>query len=446
MKKSLFTYLYKQSDKSYVIQTNTRRVFEIDEKTYCILNECKDLAKLDKDTFMCFVEAGIIVPDDSDEVGLLERNHVMNENDQEWHSLHIIPTEACNFGCEYCFVLKDKQNAECERVISDKILYKGIDFFLENNPSNQIILTFYGGEPLLAPEVIYKSVDYIEDVKGRNISKKIITNASRVTPQIAEFLAVHEFDVNVSLDGNKDGHDQFRLYKDGRSTYEDVIQGIKILQKAGNSIKILMTVGDFNAKNLTEHVKSILELKPTTIALNLPKALQTTDNQIERKMNYEQLLAAYVKCMDLCYEKHIPEGHMADIIYGFLRAETQYRPCHGCGKQIALSPDGLIGPCQAYLGTKKYFMPLELFKDKEQLRKTEDFEKWKQITMYNCEKCRHCYLLPVCPGDCPYDWENRMGSLLNVPDTYCASRKSMFDYMIGRLVSGKEILFRPQKA
>ena len=77
---------------------------------------------------------------------------------------------------------------------------------------------------MLAPEVIYKSVDYIEGVKGRKISKKIITNASRVTPRIAEFLAVNEFDVNVSLDGNKDGHDQFRLYKDGGSTYDDVLQ------------------------------------------------------------------------------------------------------------------------------------------------------------------------------------------------------------------------------
>ena len=91
-------------------------------------------------------------------------------------------------------------------------------------------------------------------------------------------------------------------------------------------------------------------------------------------------------------------------------------------------------------------MPLESFEDKEHLRKTEEFEKWKQITMYKCEKCRHCYLLPVCPGDCPYDWENRTGSLLDVPETYCTSRKVMFDYMIGRLVNGKEILFRPQKA
>lgn len=446
MKKSLFTYLYKQKGKFYAVQTNTRRVFEIDEKTYYILNEGKELAELDKETFKCFVEAEIIVPIHIDEVGLLEEGHKMNDNDIEWHSLHIIPTEACNFGCEYCFVLKDKQNAGYERVILDETLYKGIDFFLDNNPSDQIIVTFYGGEPLLAPEVIYKSVDYIEGVKGRKISKKIITNASRVTPRIAEFLAVNEFDVNVSLDGNKDGHDQFRLYKDGGSTYDDVLQGIKLLQKAGNSIKILMTVGDFNAKNLIEHVKSVLELKPTTIALNLPKALQTTDNQIERKMDYKQLLAAYIECMDLCYEKHIPEGHMADIIYGFLREETQYRPCHGCGKQIALSPDGLIGPCQAYLGTKKYFMPLESFEDKEHLRKTEEFEKWKQITMYKCEKCRHCYLLPVCPGDCPYDWENRTGSLLDVPETYCTSRKVMFDYMIGRLVNGKEILFRPQKA
>lgn len=443
MKKSLFAYTFNKDSRFFVVQTREKRLFEIDEKIYYSLIQ-NNISALDSKTADNFFHASVLVEDDLDEVAQLEKEHIKNDNDQEWHSLHIIPTEGCNFGCEYCFVLKDKTKQCKEEIISDDELYSGIDFFFENNPSDQVIVTFYGGEPLLAPEVIYKSIDYIENKLGKKVFKKIITNASKITPEIARFLAEHEFDVNVSLDGNKDGHDAFRVYKNGKSTYADVINGINMLQEAGNSIKLLMTVGDFNAKNLEEHVRSLLEINPTTIALNLPKALQLNDNLIEKDLNYNQLLDEYIKCVDICYEKRIPEGHMADIIFGFLRKETQFRPCHGCGKQIALAPNGLIGPCQAFIGTKKYFLNLENFNDKSELRQTEQFRIWKDISMYKSSKCRMCYLLPVCPGDCPYDWENRTGSLVNVPDTYCSSRKRMFDYMLGRLVDGKNILFRPE--
>ena len=443
---SKFIYTLEEGQHYYLIQTKTRRVFEIKKECYLqIKSGGIPVDYLDESEYKLFQDAEIIIPDRLDEVDILERDCINNDNPNEWHSLHIIPTAACNFGCDYCFVLKDKKSNICDNMISDDILYSGIDFFFNGNESNDVIVTFYGGEPLLTPSVIYKAVDYIENTLKKRVNKKIITNGSLITPEIAEYLAQHEFDVNVSLDGNKKAHDTFRVYKSGKSSYDDVVTGIKLLMDKGNSVKVLMTVGDFNAGELAECVKSILALKPTTVALNLPKALQYSENGIEKNIDYAGLLDAYVQCVDMCYDSHIPEGHMADIIFGFLREKVQYRPCHGCGKQIALTPNGLIGPCQAYLGTQKYFINMKEYKSISDLRENEIFKKWEAITMYSSQKCRSCYLLPVCPGDCPYDWENRSGDLTNPPDTYCKSRKKMFDYMIRRLVRGQEILFKPKK-
>lgn len=442
-KKSTFTYPFSHNGLYYVVQTYTKKLFEIDKRTFDAILAYNEFVELsDSQTIGAFKDAQIIEPTVT--VDKLELECKSKDHEEEWHSLHIIPTASCNFACPYCFVLKDKRHHDCDGVISNENLRKGIDFFFDNNPSNQVIVTFYGGEPLLAPDVIYRSVDYIENKLKRKISKKIITNGSLITPSIAMYLSEHDFDVNISLDGNKSAQDAFRLYKNGTSTFDDVIDGIKILKEYGNSIKILMTVGDFNAPYLIENVKELLQYNPTTIALNLPKALQYGSNGIEGTIDYDELLSQYLKCIELCYQARIPEGHMADIIYGFLRDEVQYKPCHGCGKQIALTPDGMVGPCQAYLGTKKYFSSLKKYPDKKTLRSNDAFKKWNEISMYRCEQCRKCFLLPVCPGDCPYDWENRCGSLFEVPDSYCLSRKTMFDYMIKRKVSGKSILFRPE--
>lgn len=424
-----------------MVQTYTKRLFEITENVYDQLSRREPcVSSWDTKTIEAFVEAQILTTEN--EVERLERVCEQKEIDTEWHTLHVIPTASCNFGCDYCFVLKDKTTVSCDRIISDEVLYKGIDFFFKDNTSQQIIVTFYGGEPLLAPQVIYKTIDYINKHYTTSFIKKIVTNGTLITPEIADFLHIQGFDVSVSLDGNSEAHNKFRKYKNGKGTFQDVVKGVELLRKFNNSIKILMTVGSFNYKELPIHVRTLLDTEPTLIALNLPRALQEHTNGIEEDLDMGFLIEQYKKCVDMCYDAHIPEGHMADIIFGFLRDEVQYHPCHGCGKQIALAPNGMIGPCQAYLGTLKNFQDMGNFQSINDLRSDSIFRRWEHISMFNCSKCRDCYLLPVCPGDCPYDWENRTGSLLDVPEGYCVTRKAMFDYMVHRIVSGKSIFFK----
>ena len=442
MKKSKFAYLFNNDNNFFVVQTNTKKMFEITKEVYNAL-AIDDINLLKKDdVYQLFIDSEILVPINVDEVEKLLRQCEKVDDDKEWHSLHIIPTSKCNLGCEYCFVLKDMDKNKCHADLDDDTLLKGLELFFKDNPSKKLTVTFYGGEPLVKPQIIYDTIDYINKNVKAEVNKKIITNGTLVTPKIAKFLYDNEFDVNISIDGNEKSHNKFRVYKDFRSSYADTIRGYNYLKEAGNSIKILMTVGDFNIDYLEECVESLLDLEPTSIALNLPKKLQTKDNNIENDLNFNKLLEKYFKCVDMCYKRGIPEAHFADILYGFLSDNVQYRPCYGCGKQIALSPYKKIGPCQAYLSTGKYFIDIDQVSDKSDLRKTKEFKKWKDITMFNCTKCCNCYLQPVCPGDCPFDWENRMGSFENPPESYCVTRRAMFDYLVKRLIENKKILFR----
>lgn len=442
LKKSKYLYLFSCNDGWYAVQTKTKKIYKLEKNVYdAFANDDIEflISHVNRDEFTL---AELLIDTSRDELSELEKQCIDNDFDEEWNSLHIIPSIACNMGCSYCFVLQDVPSDKVIKSISEKELYAMIDLFVEDNPSKKKAMTFYGGEPFVNKDIVYKAVEYANDKYNKQFQYKIVTNGTLITKEIADFLYINEFDVNLSLDGNREAHDRFRKYKNGKSTYDDVIRGYNLLKQAGNSIKILVTVGDFNIDYIEECVMSLIELNPTSIALNLPKQLQTKDNSIEFQDNYDYICEKYFKCLELCYKHNIPEAHFADIIYGFLSEDIHYRPCSGCGKQIALSPYGTIGPCQAYVSTGKYFVETKNIRDKQELRNTPEFAMWKDITMYRSSKCRECYLLPICAGDCPFDWENREGNFDNPPEGYCFTRKKMFDYLLERIVSRKNILFK----
>lgn len=437
---SKYLFLTQSENDYYLVQTRIKKIFRITEEIYSAIQH-NDIQYLIDSKEREKLENNSILVEEKEEINLLENECKKLDDDKEWNSLHIIPTLSCNMGCDYCFVLDESNNKMLNSKMSEGVLYKAIDMFIEDNPSSKKAMTFYGGEPFVHKDIVFKAVNYANKEYEGQFQYKIVTNGTLIDRGTARFLHTNGFDVNVSLDGNRQAHDMFRKYHDGASTYDDVVNGIKLLMEEHNSVKILMTVGQFNLPILKDCVESVLELGPTSIALNLPKQVQTGDNKIEFD-DYKSICETYLECLDLCYEKGIPEAHFADIIYGFLSNEVHYRPCSGCGKQMAVSPDNMVGPCQAYANTGKYFIDFSTVDSKKDLRNNEIFQKWKKITMFSSEKCRQCYLLPICAGDCPFDWENREGSFDNPPNGYCITRKAMFSNFIHRVVSGKKILFR----
>lgn len=67
-------------------------------------------------------------------------------------------TDNCNLNCKYCY--ENKKNSEIDfEYIKDIIDY-------EIKQKNKFAgLAFYGGEPLLKKELIYKTIEYINSKK-----------------------------------------------------------------------------------------------------------------------------------------------------------------------------------------------------------------------------------------------------------------------------------------
>lgn len=138
-------------------------------------------------------------------------------------------TEECCFRCEYCTYYDDRYIEEQTRcTMSFNTAKRAIDEFIANSRMSPVIcVSFYGGEPLLEYDLLKECVNYIEAL---NLSKKVYyvltTNGICFTNEICDFLAAHEFFINVSVDGPQEIHDRYRKDRSGRGTYDKILNNI----------------------------------------------------------------------------------------------------------------------------------------------------------------------------------------------------------------------------
>ncbi|MDH4195777.1 MAG: radical SAM protein [Candidatus Aminicenantes bacterium] len=112
-------------------------------------------------------------------------------------SLALIVTDDCNFRCHYCY--KKKRSDRMPVALARR----AATFFLPRF-ARDFVLAFYGGEPLLAFDVIEDVVRFIRvesRKRGRRPRFAITTNGSLSTPDILQFFGDHRFRVTLSFDG-----------------------------------------------------------------------------------------------------------------------------------------------------------------------------------------------------------------------------------------------------
>ena len=90
--------------------------------------------------------------------------------------------------------------------------------FLSHKPESAVI-GFYGGEPLLELELMKDVVAFAEQLGTQNgveLRFNITTNGTLLSEETIHYLVAHKFAVMISVDGDKESHDRYRVFKDSR--------------------------------------------------------------------------------------------------------------------------------------------------------------------------------------------------------------------------------------
>lgn len=441
--KSKYIYFYKSGERYYILHTLRKGIFEIDKKLWTFLktNSLIDIKKNSEINNKDLVDNGFLVSRGTDEDKEIKKEFYHRYDGNYLESLHIISTLSCNLRCKYCFVFAGVNTDKvCYKQMDFITAQKGIDLFFKDNTCPKPLVTFYGGEPLLNPELMFTCIDYIENKLKKKILKRIITNAVAATDEIAQKLKQYKVQVGVSLDGKKEAHNLNRLLANGTGSFDKTLKGYKVLVKNGIKPDILCTVGAHNLIDLENHLDYIISLKPNAVALNFPRELTKKGvSGLEKEITPQILLDKFIVCLDKLYLAGIPELHFLKLAAGFIGNNTRCKACSGCGSQIALRADGKIGPCQAYAAVDKYFENIP--SDKKDVANLRSFKKWKNIDVFKTPKCSRCNIMPICSDDCPFDRENRSGSLSSISSFHCLVRITMLDYLLGRIISKKNLHF-----
>ena len=138
--------------------------------------------------------------------------------------LEVQITDRCNLACRHCYLgeagARDMPPALFESLLAEFEALQGLRVLVS------------GGEPLVHP-----AFDRINEcVRGSGLRAVLLTNATRVTAELAARLNFHE--AQVSIDGLRKGHEALR----GPGSFEKTLAGARRLREAGLAVSVATVV------------------------------------------------------------------------------------------------------------------------------------------------------------------------------------------------------------
>jgi uncharacterized protein len=185
-------------------------------------------------------EHGMIIDKKIDELEVIRKratNFRKQCDDSSTLGMVISPTNACNLNCPYCYQ-GDKKHSDTKYLSPENIT--ALKQFVTNTignpyakPITKISVEWFGGEPLLRKREIEDfSMFLLEKVEKHKLEYKagIITNATLLDAATWDLLhKCRVDDVQITLDGNKDMHDQLRAYHNGKGSYEKILDNLSLM-------------------------------------------------------------------------------------------------------------------------------------------------------------------------------------------------------------------------
>ena len=193
-------------------------------------------------------------------------------------------TERCNLSCVYCGYGKLYSNRGIRKG-RDLELSKAVAFLqyirdlwdtgYNTQGNSNLVVSFYGGEPLLNMVFIQKIIEYIETNMqdyGKTFIYSMTTNAI-LLPKYMDYLVNKNFRLLISLDGDEKGT-SFRVFPNGKSAFNKISESIKVLKTKYPDY--FETSVNFNSvlnsrtsvKDITEYINTKYHKIPTISEIN----------------------------------------------------------------------------------------------------------------------------------------------------------------------------------
>lgn len=159
---------------------------------------------------------------------------------------------ACNLDCAYCFYLSKARlpGGPGPGRMSDETLEAFIRQYIDGVTSGDVVFSWQGGEPALLGLDFYRKAVALEKKyarPGQRIQNDLQTNGTLLDEEWAAFLKENRFLVGLSIDGPREIHDRYRIFKGGQPTFDKVFRTAQILRRHEVPFNTLTCVHRLNA-------------------------------------------------------------------------------------------------------------------------------------------------------------------------------------------------------
>ncbi|PWN69286.1 radical SAM protein [Chryseobacterium phosphatilyticum] len=141
----------------------------------------------------------------------------------------------CNLNCSYCYMynLGDKTYLKQPKFMSIhtiKTFAEKLSRYSTENGLKAFQIVFHGGEPLLFPKEFYKESVRIftETLNDSYFDFVIQTNGVGLDEDWYALFDELNIRVGISMDGPKEYHDKYRVFHNGKGSYDEVRHAIQI--------------------------------------------------------------------------------------------------------------------------------------------------------------------------------------------------------------------------
>lgn len=343
---------------------------------------------------------GHIVGETVDELSVVRQSYDAAREAPGSLSLTIAPTMACNFACGYCFQGLNKPTKKMTPDVQDAI----IDFVKSKSDLRSLSIVWYGGEPLMGRDSIFRLSDRLIaycDKRGVEYSAGIVSNAWFLTGEIAAQLYARRVKwVQVTIDGDRETHDQMRPLTSGHGTFDRILDNIgQTLDETSMGVNCRVNVGQRNVDRANAMLDGFVERKFrergnfsvyfAPIEASTPESGSAFEERLQRADFNKRVLALEEKARRLGFASiQAPNQGFAGM-------------CVAASKGgYVVSGNGDVHKCweTAHDPTKRtgtIFEPATL-------HDSVNATLWSEWTPFDSEVCSSCKILPMCGGFCAH--------------------------------------------
>lgn len=397
---SFYNRLYTINNKEYILYNSlSNSLLELDQEAYQDIVHLQEQLNAgtyteDNEYHALLLNKAVISTSTYEEGLEIQRlSRLYKQASDDYIGITILPTLDCNFRCTYCFE-KPGNNKKMSPEVIDSLL----KYIIANGKDKLVSITWFGGEPLLATDVI----DYITDelIKYEiNFQASIISNGYLLTTNVLEkFKRWRIQHIQVTVDGIGETHNAKRPHKEYNNSFEVIEKNLSLLTgQYSKDIKLAIRINiDKNNAPQYHEIAGYLQSKFKSAHV-YPGIITGEENNSSCKSTEGN---CNLNSKDhAAFIKHHKENHNLNVS-SFYPSKIHEVCSANSLRSLVIGPEGEFYKCWNDVGRDERIVG---WLDTQEQRPSNKLLMSRYILgsdPFQDKKCRNCYYLPLCNGGC----------------------------------------------